>query len=957
MLRGRVTDPDDAVIPGATISLLSGGKVKSTTVSRADGGYTLGPVPAGSYTLVVQANQFSTVTETNVVLSPAQSLSMNFKLLIQTQTQQVVVTAQSNALDTSPDNNASTVVIKGKDLDALSDDPNELQNELTALAGPSVGPNGGQIYVDGFTAGQLPPKSSIREIRINQNPFSAQYDQPGYGRIEILTKPGTDKLHGQGTVLGNPSALNTSNPFSPMQPSYYTDMFMGNLSGALNKNASFFLDGMYRNLQDNTIVNATVLQSSCMTEPPTTACSGATAMPYTQALPMPTIYKEIGPRVDMQLGANNTLSVRYQYQINKTTDNGVGGFDLQSTGFNSSFLENQVQMIDTQTIGTKVVNETRFQFLGDISHTTPLNANPSINVLGNFNGGGSSGGSVVDRENHYELQNYTSVALKKNFIRAGGRLRVQTSNTTSTSGYNGQFTFSSMQDFIAAQQATFTSGKATLASTDRFNITFGTPLATLNYYDLGLYAETDWTARKNLTISYGGRWETQSWISDHRDGSPRVSIAWGLGSKNGKPPTTVLRAGYGIFYSRFQSGSLMQAQRLNPYTGTQQSFSIPGNDVNFFPNLPSESAISSLSTTTPSYYSLSPNLRASYTLQTGLTIDHTISKALTVSVTYLNSRGQRVATAEDINAPVYPTAPGAATPRPLANLPGQTNNNYNLFQYTPEASFKQNQLIANVRMQGGKYGSFGAFYMLNYANGDTVGTPSNSYNLKADYGPTGYDVRQRMFFFGSFNLPYQISMSPSLFLFTGSPYSITSGNDFDDDSVFNDRPGIASAARIAQCASASSSCFGQVVSTPVGTFDVDPYSSYNENIVPIDTQRGPLVATFNLSIGKSFGFGPLKNASAGPAGGGPGGMMMMFMGGPGGGGKNARKYTVTLSGRANNLFNIADYATPSGTLSPSVSNGAVTYSSEFGVSQQLASGPFTTNSAIRRVYLTATFSF
>ena len=87
-------------------------------------------------------------------------------------------------------------MIKGKDLDALSDDPDELQSELTALAGPSAGPNGGQIYIDGFTGGQLPPKSSIREIRINQNPFSAQYDKLGYGRIEILTKPGTDKFHG-----------------------------------------------------------------------------------------------------------------------------------------------------------------------------------------------------------------------------------------------------------------------------------------------------------------------------------------------------------------------------------------------------------------------------------------------------------------------------------------------------------------------------------------------------------------------------------------------------------------------------------------------------------------------------------------------------------------------------------------------------------------------------------------
>ena len=106
------------------------------------------------------------------------------------------------SVDTSPTNNANSMVIKGKDLDALSDDPDELQNEFNALAGPAAGPNGGQVYIDGFTGGQLPPKSSIREIRINQNPFAAQYDKLGYGRIEILTKPGTDKLHGCFMVIG-----------------------------------------------------------------------------------------------------------------------------------------------------------------------------------------------------------------------------------------------------------------------------------------------------------------------------------------------------------------------------------------------------------------------------------------------------------------------------------------------------------------------------------------------------------------------------------------------------------------------------------------------------------------------------------------------------------------------------------------------------------------------------------
>ncbi len=137
-----------------------------------------------------------------------------------------------------PDSNASAVVLTGKDLDALSDDPDELSDELTALAGPSAGPNGGQIYVDGFTGGQLPPKSSIREIRINQNPFSAEYDQLGYGRVEVFTKPGTDKIHGNFQLNGNASQFNSGNPLATgYQPPYHTLFLFGNLTGPLNKGA------------------------------------------------------------------------------------------------------------------------------------------------------------------------------------------------------------------------------------------------------------------------------------------------------------------------------------------------------------------------------------------------------------------------------------------------------------------------------------------------------------------------------------------------------------------------------------------------------------------------------------------------------------------------------------------------------------------------------------------------
>src|SRR5271155_927133 len=245
-VHGLVADPDNAVIPGATVTLTPVSGKALTTQSQSDGTYVLRGVPAGTYSITVTMPGFATYARLGVKITAGQNLTQDAKMAIQEQAQTVQVTAQAAQVGVDPDNNASSTTIKGKDLDALSDDPDELSSELTALAGPAAGPNGGQIYVDGFTGGQLPPKSSIREIRINQNPFSAQYDKLGYGRVEVFTKPGTDKYHGNLSVQGGDNAFNTSNPFlgaSNTQPPYHTIFILGSVSGPISRIASFTVGG------------------------------------------------------------------------------------------------------------------------------------------------------------------------------------------------------------------------------------------------------------------------------------------------------------------------------------------------------------------------------------------------------------------------------------------------------------------------------------------------------------------------------------------------------------------------------------------------------------------------------------------------------------------------------------------------------------------------------------------
>jgi hypothetical protein len=121
--------------------------------------------------------------------------TLRLELKVATVQQETTVQENTNtSVSTESANNASALVLRGKDLESLADDPEDLGADLQALAGPSAGPGGGSIFIDGLSGGQLPSKDAIREIRINQNPFSPEYDKLGYGRIEILTKPGANKI-------------------------------------------------------------------------------------------------------------------------------------------------------------------------------------------------------------------------------------------------------------------------------------------------------------------------------------------------------------------------------------------------------------------------------------------------------------------------------------------------------------------------------------------------------------------------------------------------------------------------------------------------------------------------------------------------------------------------------------------------------------------------------------------
>ncbi|MGC2647332.1 MAG: carboxypeptidase regulatory-like domain-containing protein, partial [Candidatus Sulfotelmatobacter sp.] len=775
-------------------------------------------------------------------------------------------------------------------------------------------------------------------------PFSAEYDKLGYGRIEVFTKPGTDKFHGQLQVNGNDSAFNSPNPFGGAnQPGYDSTQFSGSVGGPINKKSSFFFDFQRRNINDLSAVNAVTLDPATLTE-----------VPVVEAVPYPRHRTNLTPRIDYQLSKNNTLTVRYQYYRDTENNDGIGQFTLPSQAYDSDSTEHTLQISDTQVIGAKIVNELRFQYLRELDNQLAQSTEPTLNILGSFDGGGNNQQNILDHQDHYELQNYTSIIRGNHTVKFGARLRGIRDANSQTSGFNGEFTFSSLlpdaQEAacvpapgsapcpISYATAIQNMGNTTVPIATQLTYTRGSPPLVVGNFDAGLYYQDDWKVRSNITLSYGLRFETQTGISDHADWAPRFGFAWGVGGKSA-PPKVVLRGGFGIFYDRFLEAQILEAERLNGIT--QEQFVIDN------PQCPSLTDFSSCTgavvPATPTTYQISPRLHAPYTLQTAISVERQLTKVSTLNVTYLNSRGfdQLLTINADAPFPGTPCSPACAVPTA------------NLYRYVSEADFRQNQLIANTNWRVGSKVQFFGYYVLNYANSDTSGVssfPSNSYNISADYGRASFDIRNRFFLAGSFALPYNFRLSPFMVLSSGSPFDITTRNDLNNDSIFNDRPGLVSTATCPSSVTLTPT--SNTYCTPLGTFNATPTAG--EKLVPINYAIGPSHAVVNLRLTRTFGFGPKSSGPTGTQGhGGPGGgghgHGPLFGGGPMGIPSGSdRRYNLTFGVSARNVFNKVNFGNPSGILG----------SRFFDTSNGLASnGPFSNGAANRRIDLIATFNF
>ena len=966
-LRGTVADEFGGLIIGATVTVADASGVQKQTTTDEEGRYVFSSLAPGRYTLNVSAPGFAVYDNAEVEVLAGRTDPLNVTLSISVEQVEVTVSGEE-AISTEPENNLGAVTLRGADLDALPDDPDDLSEALQALAGPSAGQEGGEIFIDGFSGGRLPPKESIREIRINRNPFSAEYDRLGYGRIEVFTKPGTDRFRGQAFLNFNDESFNSRNPFAPTRAPYQSRRYGGNISGPLTaKRASFFFDFQRNETDDNDIINAIILDPAL------------NIVSFNTTILTPRRTTTFSPRLDYQLNSTNTLVARYTFQQSERLNAGLSELTLPSRAYDSESTQQTFQLTETAVIKQRIINETRFQYIRQRSTQTGQGTDSSIRVLEAFIGGGSNVGLSFGNEDRFELSNFTSWSVGAHSLKAGGRFRLVRVLNLSPQNFNGTFTFAggaaplldaNNQVVIGANgqpvETTITSierYRRTLFFQQRglnpvqiralgggptqFSIAGGNPETGVTQADFGGFIQDDWRLRPNFTLSLGLRYETQNNVRSWADFAPRVAFAWAPGAGSGsRQQQTVIRGGFGLFYTRIADSLTLQANRFNGEN--RQQFVITANtlggiDVLNQPtftlagasNVPTVEQLSGFQIPQTTWR-LSDDLRTPYTMQTALSLERQLPYNIGLSVNFINTRTLHSLRARNINAPL-PGSITALNPRGVRPL-GDTGN---IFEYESTGRFNQNQLIVSLNSRFSRNYTIFATYTYNRARSDTDGAgtfPANQYDLSTEYGRALQDIRHRFSVMGTINaLPWGIRLNPYLIANSGVPFNITIGRDLNGDTLFTERPAFATDLNKPG-----------VVVTRFGAFDPNPEPG--QAIIPRNFGTGPSFFTTNLRISKTWGFGGERTVTGAEGGGGGrggrggggggggrgrGGRGGGFGGGRGGGGDDAggatqQRFNLTFSVNIQNIFNNVNLAPPVGNLNSPFFGQSVSTAGRFG---------------------------
>lgn len=776
-----VVDQTGAVIPNATVTITSPDNptAKIEPVKTNEKGVaTIGGLAAGRYVIQAEFPGFETHQLKDIRLKAGDNKHV---VVLQIQGLQDSVTVARDKQEIASDRKATFgTALTREQIDALSDDPDEMAQQLQDMAGGNA-----VIRVDSFEGGRLPPKSTIKAVHITRDAFAAENHYAGGIFIDIVTQPGLGPLRTNmnfrlrdGSFSGKPPATISTAPKGPEQIDGYNGGFGGSL---IKQKASFNISVNGQHQYDTPYFNYT-------------GPDGVTVTSLAPRRPRNNMF--LVGLFDYALTKDQTLRVQYFDERFDQHNLGIGGFDMLERGYSSSDRNHTLRLQEVGPLGRRFFMNTRASMNWYTSDSHSVFEAPTIIVLDTFDAGGrqQTGGT---RSKSITLQSDLDYVRGINSVRTGIQLDGGSFHSDASSNYLGTYTFEDMTSYLAGRPRSFT-------------VRTGNPL--IDYWNLqaALYVQDDIRVRKNLTLSPGVRYELQTHLSDYNNFGPRFGVTWAPG-KGGR---TSLRASAGVFYDWLQSSVYEQTLRVD---GVRQR----ELDV-FDPTYPVTDA-ATLGTTAPTdKYLLGPGLQMARNSRVSAGIDQALTRMIRVNATYAHVEGSHLLRGDNLNAPVDGLRPDprfvnvievvddARQRQDTLNIGAVINFNVPPANAKPGGAPAGGPVMLNggagvmMIMTGGGPSAAGpnnprwnwrrmslfTNFGLGRSYNDTDGafSPPTTGDLADDWGPANFDIRRR------FNVNWSSQQFRNTNVMIGfnaasaAPYTIKSGIDSNGDLIFNDRP-------------------------------------------------------------------------------------------------------------------------------------------------------------------------
>jgi outer membrane receptor protein involved in Fe transport len=744
-VRGFVTDSTGAAVPGATIRLeTAAGQLIADTKAVQDGTFALFRLAPGDFSLVVPAYSGFAIHAMPLHLTDSVT-NLHIRLSLEAVSQEVTVGGEQ-ALSIDASANRDTISMSGESLKRLPVFDQDPIATLTPFLDASSGSSGGvTLIVDGIEMKGLGVSASaIQEVRINNDPYSAEYTRPGRGRIEVTTKPGSSQFHGEANFIFRDSILNAKNHFALTRPPETRRIYEGHLTGPIGNggHTSFAASGSYRQQNTAAIVSAV-------------GPSG----PINQNVPTPNRNSQASVRITHDFSPNHRLAVGYNFQQSTSINAGVGGIILAEAGYDLASREDDAIFNDRLILNPNLINQLMITFEKDEDITRSVTDAQSIQVSGSFIGGGAQA-DVNRTENTIHVNEIVSWSHKNQYIRVGVQLpQFSRRAVDDHTDRLGTFKFASLSNYMGNTPYVFTAQQGV-----------GRGLYWIN--EFGSFIQDQIAINPKLQLTLGLRYDWQTFIPDNNNLAPRVSVAYA--PDKGR---TILRAGAGVFYDRtggdfpatvkLHDGMVLHSVQIqNPISPLPPNIdfsSIPTNLVRF-----------------------SPNVRAPYAIQYSFGVERQVHKSVTLTAAYRGSIQIKSFRSRDANAPILPPDPSltADYPRPDTNF-GQIQ------EIESGGRTLLNALDLSFRGQAGRIFSGQAQYTLARLKNNTGGLsafPQNQYQPNAEWGRADQDRLQRFNLMGNINPDHWLTLGVAATLYSGNPYTETTGDDNFHTGLGNARP-------------------------------------------------------------------------------------------------------------------------------------------------------------------------